>query len=586
MDQDIRFCMAADSVRIAYAMSGAGPPIVKAANWLNHLQYDWESPIWRHTFRELSRDHRLIRYDERGNGMSDWNADDLSFEAWVRDLETVVDAAGLDRFALLGISQGGAVSIEYVTRHPARVSHLVLLGAWARGWGKRESPDGIDQREALLTLIRTGWGQENPAFRQVWTSRFVPDGALEHQRWYNELQRMTTSPANAVRLSLTSRDVDVMDLLPQIQVPTLVLHAKGDAAVAFEHGREIAAGIAGARFVPLDSKNHLLLEDEPAFEVFVREVRRFLGTGRHEDDARRTGPEASPTPARPHPVPGTRLAQYEVGSELGAGGMGVVYRARDTRLERDVAIKVLNAPAGDADARRRLLREARHAAALNHPSICTIYEVAEANGLAFIVMELVTGRPLSAITAAGTLRTAEVVSLGMQIADALAHAHTEGVVHGDLKSANVVVRDDGRAKVLDFGIARRTIPVAKEHTTMTVAAPHGMLVGTPAYMAPEVLNGAVPDARSDLWSLGVLLFEMATGTMPFRGVGLDLIAAVLRDNVRLPKGSLPAGLPAIIERCLDRQPERRPISAAAVSAALRHIDSRSDPGSFGWTFDR
>jgi pimeloyl-ACP methyl ester carboxylesterase len=586
VDQDIRFCTASDGVRIAYAVSGTGPPIVKAANWLNHLQYDWESPIWRHTFRELSRDHRLIRYDERGNGMSDWNAEDLSFAAWVRDLETVVDAAGLDRFALLGISQGGAVSIEYAARHPTRVSHLILLGAWARGWGKRESKDGIDQREALLTLIRTGWGQENPAFRQVWTSRFVPDGTLEHQRWFNELQRMTTSPANAMRLSLSSRDADVAHLLPQVRVPTLVLHAKGDAAVAFEHGREIAAGIAGARFVPLDSKNHLLLEDEPAFGVFVREVRRFLGIDRGEETRRAITPPSSAT-AAPHPTPGTRLAQYDVGPQLGAGGMGVVFRARDTRLQRNVAIKILAHPQGaDVDARRHLLREARHAAALNHPHICTVYEVAEAAGLAFIVMELVTGRPLSAITAAGALPAGEVVSLGTQVADALAHAHGEGVIHGDLKSANVVVRDDGFAKVLDFGIARRVTASANEHTTLPVAA-QSMVTGTPAYMAPEVLNGAVPDVRSDLWSLGVLLFEMSTGTLPFRGAGFDLIAAVLRDEVRLPKGSsLPAGLAAIIEQCLDRQPERRPASAATVSTALRQVDSRIDAGRFGWIFDR
>lgn len=180
MQQEIRFCTASDGVRIAYASVGQGPPLVKAANWLNHLEYDWESPVWRHVFHELARDHRLVRYDERGNGLSDWDVEDISFDAFVRDLETVVDAAGLERFPLLGISQGCSVSIAYAVRHPERVSHLVLYGGYARGRYKRGDPDNLEQGEALITLMRQGWGQENPAFRQIFTSLFIPGGTPEH----------------------------------------------------------------------------------------------------------------------------------------------------------------------------------------------------------------------------------------------------------------------------------------------------------------------------------------------------------------------------------------------------------------------
>ena len=197
LDQEIRFCTASDGVRLAYASVGSGPPLVKAANWLSHLDHDWESPVWRHVLHALSANHRLVRYDERGNGLSDWDAEDISFEAFVRDLETVVDAAGLDRFALLGISQGCAVSIAYAVRHPERVTNLVLYGGYAVGWRSREDNE---IHEALLTLVRTGWGKENPAFRQVFTSRFIPCGSEKQMRWFNELQQVTTSADNAIRI--------------------------------------------------------------------------------------------------------------------------------------------------------------------------------------------------------------------------------------------------------------------------------------------------------------------------------------------------------------------------------------------------
>lgn len=275
-EQEIRFCVTADHVRIAFACAGNGPPLVKTANWLNHLEFDWQSPVWRHLLRDLTAEFRLIRYDERGNGLSDRDVGDLSIDALVRDLETVVDATGLERFPLLGISQGCAVAITYATRHPERVSRLVLHGGYAKGWRARGNAAEIARREAMLTLVLEGWGQDNPAFRQVFTSYYIPDGSLEQMRWWNDLQRMTTSPEMAVRLMIELGRIDVTQLLPRITVPTLVLHSRDDAAVPFASGRELATLIPGAKFVPLDSRNHVIMEQEPAWPTFIGEVTGFL----------------------------------------------------------------------------------------------------------------------------------------------------------------------------------------------------------------------------------------------------------------------------------------------------------------------
>jgi DNA-binding SARP family transcriptional activator/pimeloyl-ACP methyl ester carboxylesterase len=243
--QEIRFCTAHDGVRIAFATSGAGPPIVKAANWLSHLEYDWESPIWRHLVELLTGRHTLLRYDERGNGLSDLDAPDISFEAFVSDLEAVVDASGIDRFPLVGISQGCPVAIAYAVRHPERVTRLLLHGGYARGWRRRGNREEIITREAMLTLTRIGWGQPNPAFRQMFTMLFFPDGTPEQVEWFNELLRVCTTPDNAVRLLRAMGDIDVSDLLSQVRVPTLVTHCRGDLRVPFDEGRILASGIPG-----------------------------------------------------------------------------------------------------------------------------------------------------------------------------------------------------------------------------------------------------------------------------------------------------------------------------------------------------
>jgi class 3 adenylate cyclase/pimeloyl-ACP methyl ester carboxylesterase len=276
-EQEIHFCQTGDGVQLAYARIGQGPPLVKTGHWMTHIEFDLESPIWRHLYRELSRDHSFIRYDARGNGLSDREIPDLTFEKFVDDLEAVVDAAGIDRFALLGISQGCAVSITYAVRHPERVSHLVLLGGYAVGWKKRARTEAEKEAgEAMLTLMRVGWGQENPAFRQMFTSQFIPGANKEQADWFNEFQRISSSPADAARNLLANGEADVSSLLSQVKVPTLVMHARHDARVPFESGRRLAGGIAGARFVPLESRNHVMLEGEPALARFLEELRSFL----------------------------------------------------------------------------------------------------------------------------------------------------------------------------------------------------------------------------------------------------------------------------------------------------------------------
>lgn len=278
-EQDIRFCKTPDGLQLAYATVGEGEPIVKAPNWLSHLEFEWQSPVWRHWLVELSRRNMLIRYDDRGNGLSDWEVEEISFEASLRDLETVVDTVGLDRFTLFGISQGCAVSIAYSVRHPERVRKLVLYGGYARGWRKRSNRDQLERYDAMMTLMKHGWSQENPAFRQVFTSLFVPDGTPEQMQWFNDLQRVTTSPENAMRIRSVRGDTDVSELLPRVTVPTLVFHCLKDALVSFDEGRYLAMSIPNARFVPLDSRNHIILENEPAWPRFCFEFRRFLEVG-------------------------------------------------------------------------------------------------------------------------------------------------------------------------------------------------------------------------------------------------------------------------------------------------------------------
>lgn len=290
----VRFVTTPDGVRLAYAVYGDGPPLVWAAHWLTHLEYAWESPVWRHFVAFFTRHFTLVRYDERGCGLSDWTDRGFDLDTWVADLALIVDTLGIERFDLLGMSQGGPIAIEYAVRWPARVRKLILSGTFPSGTFIPES-----QREALGQLIELGWGQSNPAFRQIFTSLFVPDASEAQRNELNELQRRSTSPALAAKLYRAIQTLDVSERLVHVASPTLVLHSIGDAAIPFELSRALAAGIPNARLVPLPGDNHLPLESTPAWSMFCREVAAFAEvetSGRGEDSsidpAADVGPDA------------------------------------------------------------------------------------------------------------------------------------------------------------------------------------------------------------------------------------------------------------------------------------------------------
>lgn len=281
---NIRFCSAADGTRIAVDSIGRGPPLLRAGHWLSHVEYDFKSPIWRPWLFELSQHNTYIRYDQRGCGLSDRDVPELSVECWVNDLEAVVDGLGLRRFPLMGMSQGGAIALTYAVRHPEKVSHLILVGAYARGLLRRTTTERARlEAETLVNLIRLGWGSDNPAFRQVFTNLYIPGGKAEQQQWWTDLQRISASPENAAKTLEALHQIDVTEQAERLRVPTIVMHARGDARVPFDEGRRLAALIPDAKFMPLESDNHVLLDTEPAWPFFLEELRGFLGPPRDPD---------------------------------------------------------------------------------------------------------------------------------------------------------------------------------------------------------------------------------------------------------------------------------------------------------------
>ena len=287
--QEIRFCRAPDGVRIAYAVHGSGPPMVVDSCWLSHLQYDWQSPVWRHYLEAWGRSNTVIRFDERGHGLSDRDVTDHSLEARLGDLEAVVDDAGVDRFALQAMAQGGPVAISYVAKHPARVSRLVFYGSYSGQQSK--DPTEAEMNDTLDALIKVGWARPDSAFRRVFTSLMIPHATEEQHTWLDELQRVSTD-AETARSSRRQRlAADSSDLLGQLDLPTLVIHSRGDRMNDFEEARYLAARIEGARLVALESDNHIVLEDEGAWAVYCAELRDFLAPERSAAEA--TAPAAA-----------------------------------------------------------------------------------------------------------------------------------------------------------------------------------------------------------------------------------------------------------------------------------------------------
>jgi len=283
-EPEIEFFTTSDGVRIAYTIGGRGPVIVRTIDWLNHLNFEWKSPFLRHWLSEIMRHNTLLRYDQRGSGLSDWNVEDFSYERMVKDFEELVEAVGLEKFAIFGGCQGAAIATAYATRHPERVTRLIFIGAFANGW----PPPGagtMEQLDAMLTLIRHGWGRDNPAFRQLWSTLFRPDADSKEMEWLNELQRIAASPDNAARMLSEFPSFKIFDLLTGISCPTLVLHSRDDASVPVQEGRLIAARIRGARFVELPSRSHMVAPGDAAWELFVEEFSRFMSWQEEESAA-------------------------------------------------------------------------------------------------------------------------------------------------------------------------------------------------------------------------------------------------------------------------------------------------------------
>jgi pimeloyl-ACP methyl ester carboxylesterase len=319
LKQAIRFCRADDGLRLAYSTMGKGPPLVRAAHYLTHLEYDLRSPLWRPWIAELSHHHTLVRYDPRGCGLSDRETGNLSLDRWVADLEAVVDAAGLERFALLGASQSGAIAVAYAARHPERVTRMVIYGGFLRGAMRRNpTPEQVRQWQMMLGLVELGWGQDNPAFRQMFTSFLIPGGTPEQMRSLNELERASTTPECAARILASVHEYDATEFAPRVACPTLVMHARGDVRAPLEEGRRLAALVPGARFVTLDTDNHILLEQEPAFAQFIAEVHEFLAAG--EAPGRRDAAFPALTPREREIL---ELVAHGLDNEVIAGRLGL-----------------------------------------------------------------------------------------------------------------------------------------------------------------------------------------------------------------------------------------------------------------------
>lgn len=276
LQQEVQFCTVDDDIKLAYASIGQGYPIIKTANWLSHLEHDWQAPIWSLLYHDLAQKYRFIRYDERGNGLSDWNVKDISFDAFSKDLEAIVSATKLKKFALLGISQGASVAIDYAIKYPEKVSHLILFGAYAAGWRINATDEEIKKREAIMTLTGIGWGKDNPAYRQIFSSTFLPSANKEEYDWFNDFQRLTTSPENAERFLSVFGDIDVRHHLANIKVPTLIIHSLNDQRIPVDVAKEMAASIPNAELIILNSDGHLLLGREPAAKDFVDAVKEFI----------------------------------------------------------------------------------------------------------------------------------------------------------------------------------------------------------------------------------------------------------------------------------------------------------------------
>jgi pimeloyl-ACP methyl ester carboxylesterase/predicted Ser/Thr protein kinase len=561
MEPQIRYCTSADGTRIAYTAAGEGPALLFVPSSCFNFELVWREPDFRPFLAALSREHLFALFDRRGVGCSQRDVKDLSLEAQVQDIDAVADHLQLEQFNLWGAVDGAAVTVAYAAKHPARVSRLVL---WA------PYPDGSEviSREALdslLGLIRNNWS----VARRTLANITFPSGPTKPQRWFSDLLRESLSPETAAKHIEFQNTVVVRSLLPEVKAPTLILHRRDARSVPIQAGRATAALIPDVRFVTLDGDIlHPLFGDTS----YVKTMLQFL-----EEDGGRTrttdllAPDDAAEESQTPGLEGKAVSHYRVMEKLGEGGMGVVYRAEDTTLERTVALKFLSSGSfGTEEEKRRFIREAKAAAALDHPNICTVHEIADAEGQTFIAMAYIDGESLEEKLEFGPLNVDEALDVAVQVAEGLQEAHEKGIVHRDIKAANIMVTRRGHARIMDFGLAKLA---GKTRLTKTAT-----IMGTVAYMSPEQAHGeATIDHRTDIWSLGVVLYEMLAGRLPFDApTDAGLIHKIIYEHPK-PLEALRSDIPGVVEQAVEKMmqknPEDRYEDMGAVVSDLKSIRS-------------
>jgi len=551
----IHFLTTRDGVRLAYSVHGAGPPLVFVRGWISHLELLWDDPRFRSYFETLGRFYTVVRYDVRGNGLSDRDLSHVDLEALLLDLEALTDQLALSDVVLYGAAFGGPISLLYASRHPDRVSKLVLEGTYAKG-------AEITSRKRQIFLTKMLRAFPEAAFLLLGHATH-PDSHETPYRRPERGQQMINASAAAKLYSLAFA-TDISDLLPTIRVPTLVLHRRESQAIPFRLGRELAAQIPGARFAALSGAAHNAWEGDAA--EALKEIGEFLGV-----------PLADALEPTLVNIPGAMAAdtqsRYRVMNKISEGPMGVVYKAEDLRLGRGVALKFLPPLLlRDSRAVERFRRETQAASSLNHPHICTLYDAGEYAGQPFLVMEFLEGQTLKHIIGRKPVQPDQLLEWAIQIADGLHAAHSKGIVHRDVKSSNIMVTTRGHAKILDFGLAKFLPKDATEATTSKVLTKIGSLVGTWSYMSPEQARGEEVDARTDLFSFGVVLYEMATGGLPFEAESLPaLLDGILNKTPPAPRhlnSDLPAELERVVTKALEKDRTQRYQTASELERDL------------------